>query len=116
MSDDQPKYLYDGISSAGVARVADVADPDNVRHWLGIDDGSVQRTEWALNHVHLYDEIEQGWDEPQELLDTRLLDAANRIAAAWRASLAAAFPGRTFSIEVVSSEAEHGPTVYLVSR
>lgn len=130
--DDQPKYDYDGISSAGLQRAAallwpdwvevegcilrrDVADVDNVRRWLSSDGGSPQRTEWALNHVHLYDEVEEGWEEPQELLDQRLQEVAERIAAAWRAALAATFPARPCHVEVVAPEEDHGPTVYAFS-
>ena len=78
----------------------DVADADNVRRWLATDDGSVQQTEWALNHVHLYDEVEEGWEEPDEVLDLRLEEVAQRLAGAWRASLAVAFPSRTFVVDV----------------
>jgi len=70
VADQQPKYLYHGISSAGMQRAAallwpdwvevegcilrrEVADLENVRRWLASDEGSVQRAEWALNHVHL---------------------------------------------------------------
>jgi hypothetical protein len=130
--DEKPKYLYDGISSAGFRRAAallwpewvevegcvlrsDVAEAENVRRWLATDGGSVQRIEWALNHVHLYDEVEQGWEEPQDILDRRLLDAAERLAAAWRASLAAAFPTRTFQVEVAGADEDYGPTVYAFS-
>jgi hypothetical protein len=132
MPDEQPRYLYDGISSAGIERAArllwpdwvevdgcilrrDVADVDNVQRWLAAEGGSVQRTEWALNHVHLYDEVEEGWDEPQQILDQRLEQVAERLAAAWRASLAAAFPSRTFHVEVATRDEDYGPTVYAFS-
>jgi hypothetical protein len=130
--DEQPKHLYDGISSAGIHRAAallwpdwievegcvlrrDVADVENVRRWLATEGGSVQRTEWALNHVHLYDEIEEGLNEPQEVLDQRLKEVAERLAAAWRASLAVAFPSRTFWVDVAGSDEDYGPTVYAFS-
>jgi len=132
VQDAQPRYLYDGISSAGIHRTAallwpdwvevegcvlrrEVADVENVRRWLATGGASVQRTEWALNHVHLYDEVEEGWEEPQELLDQRLQAVAERLAAAWRASLAAAFPSRTFHVEVAEPHEDHGPTVYAFS-
>ena len=130
MSKEQPKYLYDGISSAGIQRAAtllwpewievegcvvrrDVADVENVRRWLATEGGSVPRTEWALNHVHLYDEVEG--DEPQQLLDQRLIDVAERLAAAWRASLAEAFPSRRFQVEIASPDEDYGPTIYAFS-
>ena len=130
--DEKPKYLYDGVSSAGMKRAAAllwpdwvevegcvlrraVADPDNVRRWLASDGGSVERTEWALNHVHLYDEVEEGWGAPQDVLDERLLAVAERLAAAWRASLAAAFPSRHFAVYVATPDEDHGPTVYALS-
>ena len=132
MPDQQPKYQYDGISSAGIARAAalfwpdwvevdgcvlraDVADAKNVRRWLSVQGGSVQQVEWALNHVHLYDEVEEGWEEPPQLLNERLLEVARRLADAWRASLAAAFPERTFDVEVATPAEDHGPSVYVVS-
>ena len=130
--DEQPRYLYDGISSAGISRAAallwpdwvevegcvlrrEMADEENVRQWMATEGGSVQRTEWVVNHVHLYDEVEQGWEEPRELLDERLLAVAERLAAAWRASLAAAFPSRVFHVEVAGAEEDYGPTVYAFS-
>jgi len=130
--DERPRYLYDGISSAGIYRAAallwpdwvevegcvlrrEMADVENVRRWMATEGASVQRTEWAVNHVHLYDEVEEGLEEPQELLDERLLAVAERLAAAWRASLAAAFPARQFHVEVAGPEEDHGPTVYAFS-
>ena len=132
MPEERPKYEYPGISSAGVQRAAtllwpdwieiegcvlrrEVAEAENVRRWLATDDGSVRRTEWALNHLHLYDEVEEGWDEPQDVLDQRLLDVAERVAQAWRASLASAFPSRRFTVEVAGPDHDHGPTVYAFS-
>lgn len=132
MPDEQPRYLYDGISSAGMYRTAgllwpdwvevegcvirrEVADVETVRRWMTTEGASVERTEWAVNHVHLYDEIEEGWEEPQQLLDERLVAVAERLAAAWRASLAAAFPSRKVHVEVAGPEEDHGPTVYAFS-
>jgi hypothetical protein len=132
VSDQQPKFLYDGISSAGMQRAAalfwsewvdvegcilrrDPADAGDVRRWLATEEGSAQRTEWALNHVHLYDEVEEGRDEPQELPDQRLEEVAQRLASGWRASLAAAFPSKTFLVEVVGPDEGYGPTVYAFS-
>ncbi len=125
---EEPAYCYDGISSAGLRRAAalmwprwvevsgcvlreEVADAEAVADWLARPDGSVQETESVLNHVHLYRQVDY-WDEPDELLDERLMDVAERIAAAWSASLREAFPGRAFSVEVASPEEDYGPTIY----
>lgn len=69
----------------------------------------------ALNHVHLYDEVEEGWEEPEAVLDQRLDEVAQHLAGAWRASLAAAFPTRTFVVDVVGPDEDYGPTVYAFS-
>lgn len=132
MSKEQPKYVYNGISSAGIQRAAtllwpdwveiegcavrrDVADVQNVRRWLAAEGGSVPRAEWVLNHVHLYDEVERGWNEPQQLVDQRLIEVAERLAAAWRASLATAFPSRRFRVEIANPDEDYGPTIYAFS-
>ena len=132
MSEGSADYEYNGISSAGMRRAAElmwprwvevrgcvlreeVASPAGVAAWLDKPDGSVRQAEWVLNHVHLYDEVEEGWGEPEELFDARLMDAAQRLAAAWGASVRAAFPDREFEVIVASPEEDHGPTVYLLS-
>jgi len=53
--------------------------------------------------------------EPEGVLDQRLNEVAQRVAAAWRASVAAAFPSRTFLVEVVGPDEDYGPTVYAFS-
>ena len=132
MSEETPEYFYEGISSAGLLRAGrllwprwvelrgcvlreEVADPEGVDRWLAQPEGSVQQTEWVLNHVHLYDVVEEGWGEPEELFDERLMDVAERLAAAWRASLREAFPGRAFAVYVATPAEDHGPTVYALS-
>jgi hypothetical protein len=89
----------------------DVANPKSVRGWLNSDGGSVARTEWVLNHVHLWDELDEA-DDPH---DDALLEQAERIATAWRESLSTAFPSRTFIVEVRAPDEDYGPTIYAYS-
>jgi len=117
-SQSEPKYLYDGMSSAALTKAArlirpewvekrgcilreEAADDDAIAEWFDATEGSSQRTESMLNHLHLCSLVEEGWDEPEGLLDERLMEVAQRIAAAWQASLRGALPNRTFDIEVV---------------
>jgi ribosomal protein S18 acetylase RimI-like enzyme len=101
----------DWVEIDGCVLRRDVADSEAIRDWAETAGGSVQRTESMLNHVHLYDLVTDE-EEEDEGFDQRLTDVAETLAAAWRASLAATFPSRTFQVIVASAEDDYGPTVY----
>ena len=68
--------------------------------------GNFAAIESVINHVHLWDEV--ATDTGSEPSETELVNAAEVIASAWRAALAAAFPGRRFKVLVTD---DYGPTV-----
>jgi hypothetical protein len=76
--------------------------------WLA--SGANRRTvELTFNRARLADEV----DDPD---DEILREVGLLLVGSWRATLHAAFPGREFDVELVSSSDPAGPEVWAVSH
>jgi hypothetical protein len=69
-----------------------------------------QQLERVLNHVHLYDVVNDTFSDAQL---ERLERVARIVREAWLASAAAQFPGRSFEVTLASEPDDYGPTVTL---
>jgi hypothetical protein len=91
----------DWVEERGCVMRADAYEPENFETWWRKTDGDRRAVEAVINHVHMYDVIEDTSDS-----DLRVL--AEAVARCWRESLALTFPGREFTVEVVE---DYGPTI-----
>ena len=76
--------------------------------WWELHGGEPWRIEDVMNHVHLYDYVNDDYDDGELAI---LESAAERIAHAWRAALADQFPDRAFEVTLATEPDEYGPTV-----
>lgn len=81
---------------------------DTFAGWWAHIPGETTSVEAVMNHVHLYDLVDDTVDEA----DLPLLEAAaERIAEAWRLALADQLPDRELVVTVATEPDEYGPTV-----
>ncbi|MGO1975470.1 MAG: hypothetical protein ACTH2Q_21125 [Propionibacteriaceae bacterium] len=77
--------------------------------WLEQTEGSTTAVELVMNHVHLYDEVEEHTDD--DLAD--LERAAQQLAEVWRALLRTRHPELDVEVTFATEPDEYGPTVSL---
>ena len=83
-------------------------DSANVDSWLASTDGDTCAVEQVVNHLHLYDVIDDDYDDAQL---PELETVARHIATAWRDLLRARYGRRQFTVTVESEPDEYGPTI-----
>jgi len=80
------------VEVRGCVLLAERYDPEDFSSWWNQTSGNVRAIEGVVNETHLYDLVRDD-DIGEERLG-RLYDAAQRLAACWRAALAVRFPDR----------------------
>jgi hypothetical protein len=86
-----------------------VFDTANIDTWLESTGGDVTAVERVVNHVHLYDLVEELSDTDLPALE----DLARRIAQLWTDTLQARYPEYRAVVSFASEPDEYGPTLTL---
>jgi hypothetical protein len=81
---------------------------DNVDQWLQSTSGDIAAVENVVNHVHLYDEVDDTYEDAQL---SELEDVGRRLARVWRELLSHRYPGRSFTVTYETEPDEYGPTI-----
>lgn len=81
---------------------------DNVDQWLQSTSSDVATVESIVNHVHLYDEVDDTYDDAQ-MAD--LDNVGRRVARIWRDLLSVRYPGQAFTVTFATEPDEYGPTI-----
>lgn len=81
-------------------------EPLNFQRWIDETGGDTQAVEATLNHVHLYDIVDE--DDPN--LEA-LRSALARIQICWAAILKERFPERSFRLVASDEPDDYGPTL-----
>ncbi len=98
----------DFIEARGCVLLASGFDEANFATWWSLHSERPYAIENVLNEVHFYDLVDDTFDDSQLPVLER---AAIRLREAWCAALAAAFPGRRFTVEYSTEPDQYGPTV-----
>lgn len=80
--------------------------------WLDQTEGSTTAVELVMNHVHLYDEVSEYTDDDLPALE----QAAQQLAAVWRAVLRDRHPDANVEVTYETEPDEYGPTISLRRR
>ena len=81
---------------------------EGFEHWWELHREEPWAIESVMNHVHLYDLVDESYDDTELGL---LEQTAHRIANSWRAKLQHDFPDRSFEVTFATEPDEYGPTV-----
>ena len=107
-------FWPDFVLSDGLVLRAQVMEGTSVKDWSREPGSTKKGLEITLNHVHLYDVISDVDITPEGLRDLERI--ASAVKECWRAALIAAFPERTFVVDMESEPAEYGPTITFWER
>ena len=87
----------------GCLILADRFDKSNVDDWLKSVGGDITAVEEVVNHVHLWDVVDGGSPD--------LDDLGRRIAQTWRDVFAARYPEHRITVTFATEPDEYGPTI-----
>jgi hypothetical protein len=85
-------------------------DERNLEAWWTQLNGDRAAIEEVVNHVHLWDVVEE--QVPDEALD----EVAEALVRNWRRALAEQFPDRSFRVVLSNDENDYGPTLSVSTR
>lgn len=103
-------FWPDSVEDGGCAVPALNYSAENMKKWSISTKGNRQKIETALNHIHLYDYV----NDCSEVDLPRLEAAARRMAEAWRLRVTKLYPDKKFDVNVASEPNEYGPSVSVI--